>query len=547
MKYFAYCRKSEEDKKRQILSLESQRSEIEKLVLANPAVEIVDFYEEERTARYPGRPLFNDMIRRIEKGDAQGIVAWHPDRLARNTVDGGQIVYLLDRGLLLDMKFPSYVFDNSSQGKFMLQIIFSYSKYYVDSLSENVRRGIRRKLELGVLPNRAPLGYLNDKARKTIVIDRKSYDVVRNIWELAATSCYSPRQIRDKSEYEWGYRTPRRDRSGGKPLALSTIYKILANRFYTGVIVRKGVAYPGTHRKMVSIDEFERVQEILGRPGRPHNAKHVFAYAGLIRCGFCGCAVTAERKINRQGHRYVYYHCTKKKKSLPCAERSLEVDELELQVIETLRRIQISDDLHKWCQAKVEERRYKSSEVDGVRTEALARGIAEAERNLATLTDLRVRGLIEDTEYIARREKLRADIARAQEKVAAKLDRKDEWFEPARLVLSFSKLAISWFERADAAQRRMIVAAVGSNLTLLNRIFSIEAVEPFTLVPKSPDILQLCSFVESVRQMTSDDRFQQKIACIAKLEKLMLSPEAALAEVRRARGDAFPSRALHRV
>ena len=285
---------------------------------------------------------------------------------------------------------------------------------------------------------------------------------------------------------------------------------------------------------MISIDEFERVQEILGRPGRPHNAKHAFAYAGLIRCGFCGCAVTAERKTNRQGHNYVYYHCTKKKKSLPCAERSLEVDELELQVIEALQRIRVPDEIHRWCQTKVEERRYESSEADGLQGEALTRGIAEAKRNLATLTDLRIRGLIEDTEYIARREKLRADIARAQEKVTAKQDRKDDWFEPARLVLSFSKLAVSWFERADAAQRRMIVSAVGSNLTLLNRIFSIEAVEPFTLVPKTPNILQLCSFVESVRGLAQDDRFQQNIACIAKLEKVMLNPEAASAEVRRA-------------
>jgi site-specific DNA recombinase len=273
------------------------------------------------------------------------------------------------------------------------------------------------------------------------------------------------------------------------------------------------------------------VQDILGRPGRPHNAKHAFAYAGLIRCGFCGCAITAERKTNRQGHRYVYYHCTKKRKAQSCSERSIEVDELELQVIEVLRRIRVPDEIHRWCQAKVEERRYESSEVDGLQAEALTKGIAEAERNLATLTDLRVRSLIEDTEYIARREKLRADIARAQEKITAKQDREDEWFEPARLVLSFSKLAVSWFERADAAQRRMIVCAVGSNLTLLNRIFSVEAAEPFTLVPKTPDILQLCAFVESVRRLVSDDRFQRTIECIAKLEKMMSANDAGAAEL----------------
>jgi hypothetical protein len=92
----------------------------------------------------------------------------------------------------------------------------------VCSLSENVRRGIRRKLELGILANCAPLGYLNDKARKTIVVDRKSYEVVTNIWDLAATSCYSPRHIRDKSEYEWGFSGAVRPPRGcsGKPISI---------------------------------------------------------------------------------------------------------------------------------------------------------------------------------------------------------------------------------------------------------------------------------------------------------------------------------------
>src|SRR3989338_6313486 len=78
------------------------------------------------------------MLKRIEQGEATGIVSWHPDRLARNSVDGGQIVYFLDTGKLASMKFPSHWFENTPQGKFSLSMAFVQSKYYVDSLSENI-------------------------------------------------------------------------------------------------------------------------------------------------------------------------------------------------------------------------------------------------------------------------------------------------------------------------------------------------------------------------------------------------------------------------
>ena len=123
MKYIGYCRKSTDESDRQILSIESQIAELKEFA-SRQNLEILDFVTESRTAKIPGRPLFENVLKRIEKGEAQGIISWHPGRLARNSIDGGRIIYLLDTGKLLDLKFPSFWFENSPQGKFVLNIPF---------------------------------------------------------------------------------------------------------------------------------------------------------------------------------------------------------------------------------------------------------------------------------------------------------------------------------------------------------------------------------------------------------------------------------------
>ena len=127
-KFFLYARKSTDVEDKQVLSIDAQLTEL-RAFAKNEKLEIVEEFVEKRTAKIPGRPIFGEMMKRIEKGEANGIVSWHPDRLARNSVDGGQIIYFVDIGLLASLKFPSHWFENTPQSKFSLSMAFVHSKY----------------------------------------------------------------------------------------------------------------------------------------------------------------------------------------------------------------------------------------------------------------------------------------------------------------------------------------------------------------------------------------------------------------------------------
>ena len=136
IKYIAYCRKSTDEKDKQVLSIEAQIAELKEFA-KRENLTITEFITEAKTAKVPGREQFALVLKKIEKGEAQGIVSWHPDRLARNSIDGGKVIYLLDTGKLLDLKFPSFWFENTPQGKFMLSIA---------SASQNIMWIIRQKM-----------------------------------------------------------------------------------------------------------------------------------------------------------------------------------------------------------------------------------------------------------------------------------------------------------------------------------------------------------------------------------------------------------------
>ena len=525
MKYFVYCRKSTESEDRQVLSIESQLTTLRRAFPDGPSIEIVGVYQESYSAKSPGRPVFNEMVSRIERGDAHGIVAWAPDRLARNSIDGGRIIYLLDQRAISDLKFATYTFENNSQGKFMLQIMFGQSKYYSDALSENVKRGNRTKVEKGWRPNQPPLGYVNEPITRTIVKDPVHFPLVRKMFDLMLTGCYTPKQIVIIARDEWGFRTPKHKRIGGKPLAVCSIYRLFANPFYAGILVWNKQEYAGAHEPMITRGEFARVRQLLQRPVQRRPQCHEFAFTGLIQCGSCGLGVTAEHKVNRFGSRYIYYHCSRRALGPRCREPAVQVGNLESQIEAFLRSLAMPQSIEQWVHEELQTASGSDREIEVARQSSLDKSISQISSQLEELTGLRLRGLLDDNEFVGRRATLQAERQRLQDRLAID-NRGDEWFEPFRELISFSNRAADWFVVGDANTKRTIFETVCSNPTLSGKILSIEAAKPFSISAQFTDCLHLRGVVEEVRTAMTSEGVDKIIANIRMLTA-RLDPESA--------------------
>ena len=459
-KYILYARKSTDTEDKQVLSIEAQLVELRKFAKDNGLV-VIDELIEKRTAKVPGRPVFNSMIKRIENGEANGILAWHPDRLARNSIDGGQIIYLLDQTTLNYLRFPVFQFENTSQGKFMLSIMFGQSKYYVDNLSENTKRGLRTKVRNGDFPSQAPFGYLNDSRSKTIVLDKRYAPLVKEIFEKYARGDQTMSQLADFLQDNGAITRT------GKVFKDDKVKSILQNPFYYGLFLYKG--------ELISKALFDKVQLVIVERGHKKRAKKpTVPFLGLMKCADCGMSITSETKTRTQKngnfHRWTYYRCSRKKRIVKCTNPPIREKDLLPQLSALLGKYAMSEKMFAFMNERIEQDEQAEiagnvSLLDDLRTQ-----IAKLTNKQQILLDSYLDQDIDRQTFLTKKSEILSQKKTLEESLVNLQVNQNAWIEPMKKWLETAKSICYLLKSDDFDGQKVVLAEIfGSNLFLHNK------------------------------------------------------------------------------
>lgn len=522
LRYFLYARRSKEqnDKEENVASIESQISEMRK-VADREGLKVVKIFKETKSAKRPYiRPVFQEMVSQIQLGKADAILVWKIDRLARNSVDEGLVKYLLQEGIVKNIRasdrnwFPD---DNV----LMASVEFGVANQYSRDLSKHVKRGLTAKVEAGYRPSLAPLGYLNslyrEKGKEEILVDKERFPLVRKLFDEMLTGKYSRLELLNVAEKIGLTMRPFRN-SPTKKMSKTNIYHLVTNSFYYGEFdypQGSGNWYHGNHEPMISKEEYDRIQTLLGREGKPRRLTHKFTYGGcLLKCGGCGASITAELKIKKQlngnVHIYTYYHCTRKI-NRACCEKSIEEKELTKQVSSYLQEIEIPQLLHEWSLATLKDM-FESEKKD--RNTLLNQKHNEYKDRVSKidkLMDLKLDGLISDTNFKTKLRSLETERDQTKKFIDEIDSRIGSWFKKAEEAFDFAETAKKEFDEGSPEKKRDIVSSLGYNLFLKDRKLNIEWPKLFLVLKKmNSEARGISNRLEPPKSVDKQQQIKQK-------------------------------------
>ncbi|MBF9060055.1 recombinase family protein [Rhodobacterales bacterium HKCCSP123] len=452
--YFAYLRVSTV-KQGDGVSLEAQRDAIEAYA-AKHDLYVSQWFEEKVTAAKTGRPLFTQMIRGLQRKEAVGVIVHKIDRSTRNLAEWALIGELIDQGA--DVRFAHEALDLRSRGgRLTADIQAVIAADYVRNLREECLKGIEGRLKQGLFPFAAPIGYLDQGARKPKAPDPERAPFVRLAFELYASQQYSIRGLLAELNHR-GLRNKQ-----GKPITTGCLETLLKNPFYCGRIFlrRSGRSYPGIHEPLISEGLFQTVQGMKSNRQQKRQTRHNHTYRRILKCAACNRSLVGEWQKDR-----VYMRCQTK----GCVTKTIREDRIEAFVKDALLGLSLNDRQFERIRCMALRRLETTDGTDMLK--ALELRLSNLSMREDRLTDALIDQLIDKETYRSRKDAI--DIERNEIRGAMRDARSVD--DRRASVLRFLELAKSLalhYEMANPAQRRQIIQNAFSNCIVRSQNLSL--------------------------------------------------------------------------
>ena len=474
IKYILYVRKSTDDKTHQVLSLSRQTQELRNFT-KHEGVFIYETLEESRTAKCPGRPVFNEMLDRIEAGEADGILCWDIDRLYRNPIDEGRVRWLLQNGVIKSIRTPTREFLPDDAG-LLMGVEGGRATDYIIRLKKNVRSGVEEKLRRGEWPGAKPLGFIYDHRLRNIVPDPQKWKITATIFEEYAEGRHS---LASASERLFNLGVTSRS---GKLWSKYSVWQFLTNRLFIGIMDWNGKTFEGKYKTFVSPEVFAKVQAVLKNKSKPRKVRngHNFAFCGLFRCT-CGSMMTAQW-AKGNGGTYCYYRCTRKAGA--CSEPYSQEKTVIDQCLALLKPIGITNEQAQHLHDLIDSEMLQDVSELHKTSAKLNDSLALAQEKLNKLTRGYLDELIDEDSYqAATKELVLEKTTLKKEKERIQRTRASAWIEPAKRVINTLEIAGKMQSEKSPQEISKLVHQTGTNRLISRKTVSFSFSEPYDFIP----------------------------------------------------------------
>ena len=332
----AYCRVST-DSEEQMTSYEAQKTYYTDKIMQNPQWSMAGIFADEGITGTSAekRPEFLRMIRLCRKRKIDLILVKSISRFARNTVDCLHYIRALKEMGIAVIFEKENINTLDSEGEMLITLLGAFAQAESESISQNVRWGIRQAMREGRISLRCKhlYGFTEDENGQPQILPDEA-EVVRRIYKSFLRG-QSIRMIKEWLDAE-GI-APRK----GKEWSLSSIENILKNEKYCGDVLlqktfisdcisRKVIKNVGQlpmylienhHEGIVSRETYQAVQAEFARRGSRRSPNKRAAATGLssytsryalsdrLVCGECG---TLYRRCTwvRKGGKKIVWRCS---------------------------------------------------------------------------------------------------------------------------------------------------------------------------------------------------------------------------------------------